>query len=153
MSQLRARLSEALKDGLKAKDGTRVATVRLILAGIKDRDIAARPSGNSTGISDEEILNFLQSAIRQRQESIAMFQQGGRADLVEKEQSEIENIKSFLPKQFTDAELTDLARKEIAAAGAASVKDMGKVMTAMRTKYAGQMDLGKASAIVKGLLG
>ena len=82
-----------------------------------------------------------------------MFQQGGRADLVEKEQSEIENIKSFLPKQFTDAELTDLARKEIAAAGAASVKDMGKVMTAMRTKYAGQMDLGKASAIVKGLLG
>lgn len=153
MSQLRARLSEALKDGLKAKDGTRVATVRLILAGIKDRDIAARPSGNSTGISDEEILNFLQSAIRQRQESIAMFQQGGRADLVEKEQSEIENIKSFLPKQFTDAELTDLARKEIAAAGATSVKDMGKVMTAMRTKYAGQMDLGKASAIVKGLLG
>lgn len=153
LSQLRARLSEALKEGLKAKDETRTATVRLILAGIKDRDIAARPSGNSTGISDEEILNFLQSAIRQRQESISMFQQGGRADLVTKEQAEIDVIKTFLPKQFTDAEIADLARTEIAAAGAASVKDMGKVMTAMRTKYAGQMDLGKASSIVKGLLG
>lgn len=152
MSQLRPRLSEALKEGLKAKDETRVATVRLLLAGIKDRDIAARPSGNSTGISDEEILNFLQAAIRQRQESVAMFQQGGRTDLVTKEQAEIEVIRSFLPKQFTDAELADLARSEIAAAGAASVKDMGKVMTVMRTKYAGKMDLGKASSIVKGLL-
>lgn len=152
MSQLRARLSEALKEALKARDETRVSTVRLILAGIKDRDIAARP-GNTTGISDEEILNFMQSAIRQRQESVSMFQQGNRADLVAKEEAEIVVIRTFLPKQFSDAEVTDLARQEIAAAAATSVKDMGKVMTAMRSKYAGQMDLGKASGIVKGLLG
>jgi uncharacterized protein YqeY len=144
-------LSEALKDALKAKDETRTAMVRLILAGIKDRDIAARPA-NTNGISDQEVLNFLQSAIKQRQESIVLFQQGGRQDLVDKETAEIGVIKNFLPKQFGDAEIADLAKKEIAAVGAASIKDMGKVMTAMRAKYAGQMDFGKASNVVKGLL-
>jgi uncharacterized protein YqeY len=153
VSNLRTRLSEALKDSLRAKDETRVATVRLMLAGIKDRDIAARPSGNKDGIADPEIMNFLQSAIKQRQDSIAMFEQGGRKDLVDKEKAEIDVIKTFLPQQFGDAEITDLAKKEIAATGAAGMKDMGKVMTAMRAKYAGQMDFGKASAVVKGLLG
>lgn len=153
MSELRTRLSEALKDGLRAKDETRTATVRLILAGIKDRDIAARPSGNTTGISDAEILNFLQSSIKQRQDSIAAFEQGGRKDLVDKETAEINVIKTFLPKQYGDAEIADLAKKEIAAVGAAGMKDMGKVMTALRAKYAGQMDFGKASNVVKGLLG
>jgi uncharacterized protein YqeY len=145
-------LSEALKDSMRAKDETRVATVRLVLAGIKDRDIAARPSGNKDGISDAEIMNFLQSSIKQRQDSIAMFEQGGRKDLVEKEMAEINVIKTFLPQQFGDAEITDLAKQEITATGAAGMKDMGKVMTALRAKYAGQMDFGKASNVVKGLL-
>ena len=137
VSNLRTRLSEALKDALRAKDETRVSTVRLLLAGIKDRDIAARPSGNATGISDQEILNFCQSAIKQRQDSIAMFEQGNRKDLADKE----------------NAEIAVLAKQEIAATGAAGMKDMGKVMTALRAKYAGQMDFGKASNVVKGLLG
>ena len=153
VSNLRTRLSEALKDALRAKDETRVSTVRLLLAGIKDRDIAARPSGNATGISDQEILNFCQSAIKQRQDSIAMFEQGNRKDLADKENAEIAVIKTFLPQQFGDAEIADLAEQEIAATGAAGMKDMGKVMTALRAKYAGQMDFGKASNVVKGLLG
>ncbi len=153
MSNLRTRLSEALKESLKARDETRLSTVRLLLAGIKDRDIAARPSGNAAGIGDQDILNFLQSAIKQRVDSAAMFEQGGRKDLVDKEIAEINVIKTFLPQQFGDAEITDLARKEIQETGAAGMKDMGKVMTAMRAKYAGQMDFGKASAVVKGLLG
>ncbi len=153
VSNLRTRLSEALKDSMRAKDETRVATVRLMLAGIKDRDIAARPSGNKDGIGDAEILNFLQSAIKQRMDSITMFQQGNRQDLVDKENAEIAVIKTFLPQQFGDAEITDLAKQEIAAVGAAGMKDMGKVMTALRAKYAGQMDFGKASNVVKGLLG
>ena len=150
---LRTRLSEALKGALKARDETRTATVRLILAGIKDRDIAARPGGNATGISDDDILNFLQAAIKQRQESATQFAAGGRMDLVAKENAEVEVVRSFLPKQFSDGEVADVAKNAIAEVGAAGMKDMGKVMTALRAKYSGQMDFGKASAVVKGLLG
>jgi uncharacterized protein YqeY len=150
---LRAKLSDALKDAMRAKDARRVGTLRLVLAAIKDRDIAARQGDNRDGIPDADILSLLQTMIRQRRESIAMYEKGGRADLVTQEQEEIVVIESFLPQQMDDAATEAAARAAIAALGAASIKDMGKVMAHLKAKFAGQMDIGKASAVVKGLLG
>ncbi len=148
---LRARLSEALKTALKAKDDRTVSAVRLIVSAMKDRDIAARPA-RMDGITDDEILGMLQGMIKQRNESIALYRQGNRLDLVATEQAEIDVIETFLPTQMDDAAIAAAARQAIAEVGAAGVKDMGKVMAAMKAKFAGQMDFGKASATVKGLL-
>lgn len=148
---LRARLSEALKTALKAKDDRTVSAVRLIVSAMKDRDIAARPA-RMDGITDDEILGMLQGMIKQRNESIALYRQGNRPDLVATEQAEIDVIQTFLPTQMDDAAIAAAARQAIAEVGAAGVKDMGKVMAAMKAKFAGQMDFGKASATVKGLL-
>lgn len=148
---LRARLSEALKTALKAKDDRTVSAVRLIVSAMKDRDIAARPA-RMDGITDGEILGMLQGMIKQRNESIALYRQGNRPDLVATEQAEIDVIQTFLPTQMDDAAIAAAARQAIAEVGAAGVKDMGKVMAAMKAKFAGQMDFGKASATVKGLL-
>ena len=148
---LRARLSEALKTALKAKDERTVGAVRLILAALKDRDIAARPA-RQNGIGDDEILNLLQSMIKQRNESIVLYQQGGRADLVAVERGEIKVIEGFLPAQMDDAAIAMAARQLIGEINAVGVKDMGRVMGALKSKFAGQMDFGKASAVVKGLL-
>ena len=150
---LRSRFSEALKDSLRAKRQLELATVRLIMAGLKDRDIAARSKGNTTGISDEEILQMLNSMVKQRRESIGLYEQGGRDALAQQEREEINIIQSFLPKQMSADEINEAVKVAMAEAGAASIKDMGKVMGLLKEKFAGRMDFSKASSIVKQNLG
>ena len=150
---LRQQLTEALKVALKAREARAVSTLRLILAALKDRDIAARPKGNTEGIDDAEIIELLHRMVRQRRESIGLFEQGGRLELAQQEAEEIAVIERFLPKQLDEA-ATDAAVSEmIAALGAGSLKDMGRVMTALKENYGGQMDFGRASQIVKQKLG
>ena len=149
---LRERVSEALKEAMKARNQPVVGTLRMILAGIKDRDIAARPKGNATGIDDGEVVNLLRSMIKQRQESIVLYRQGGRQELVDKESAEIAVIEGFLPQQMSDDETRAAVQAVIAEIGAASIKDMGKVMAELRARFAGAMDFAKASPLVKQLL-
>lgn len=149
---LRTRLSEALKDALKSKDARSTATLRLISAALKDRDIAARSKGNYDGINEDEILQMLQSMIKQRRESITMYEQGGRLELAQQEQEEIVVIERFLPKQMDVAEIEAAIDALVTELGATGVKDMGRVMTALREKFAGQMDFAKASGMVKARL-
>lgn len=149
---LRAQLNDALKEAMKAKEEVCVRTLRLILAALKDRDIAARSNGNQDGIGDEDILGMLQSMIKQRNDSIEMYKQGGRDDLAASETAEVEIITKFLPQQMSDDEVAEAVKAIISEAGAESIKDMGKVMGALKAKYAGQMDFGKASQTVKSTL-
>ena len=149
---LRTQLSQALKDAMRAKDERGVSTIRLILAALKDRDIAARSEGNMEGVSDDEILQMLQKMIKQRQESIKMYEEGGRVELAAQEQGEIEIINRFLPQQLSEREIEAEVDRVIADIGASSVKDMGRLMGELRGRYAGQMDFGKASGIAKARL-
>ena len=126
--------------------------MRLILARLKDLDIAARPKGNTEGIKEDEIGSMLQGMIKQRRESIALYEKGKRPDLVKQESEEIAIIERFLPRQMSEDEIKAAIAKTVAAVGAASVKDMGKVMAALKERHAGAMDFGKASATVKELL-
>lgn len=146
---LRQTLTEALKDAMRAKNSRAVATVRLIMAALKDRDIAARSTGNQDGIDDAAILSMLQTMVKQRRESITMYEQGGRAELAQQEREEIEVIEAFLPKQFDETETREAIAALIAELGATGVKDMGKVMAELRGRFAGQMDFTKASAMVR----
>lgn len=146
---LRQRLNEALKEAMKAKEQRAVSTVRLILAALKDRDIAARGKGNMDGISDDEILSLLQTMIKQRHEAIALYEQGGRLELAEQEAEEITVIERFMPKQLSEAEIKDAVGVIIGEVGATGLKDMGRVMAELRARYAGCMDFAKASALVK----
>ncbi len=147
---LRGRLSESLKMATKAKDKRAVSTLRLILAALKDRDIAARGKGGEVeGIGDDEVLGMLQTMIKQRRESIKLYEKGERADLVEQEQDEIKIIEGFLPEQKSEAEISEVVAQLVAEAGAENIKDMGRVMALLRERYAGQMDFAKASSIVK----
>ena len=150
---LRERFNEALKDAMRAKNQPVVGTIRMILAGIKDRDIAARPKGNAAGIDDGEILSLLRSMIKQRQESIVLYQQGGRQELVDKEAAEITLIESFMPRQMAEDEARAAIEAVVKDTGAASIKDMGKVMAELRARHAGVMDFAKAGPVVKQLLG
>ncbi len=150
---LRGQISDALKDAMRAKEARTVGALRLILAKLKDQDIAARPRGVTDGIPDEEILQMLQSMIKQRRESIALYEQGGRQELADQERDEIAVIERFLPRQMDEADTKVAIAAAIAATGAAGVQDMGKVMAELRARHAGQMDFGKASALVKGMLG
>jgi len=145
----RTELSDALKDAMRAKQACAVSTLRLILAALKDRDIAARGKGNSEGISDEDILELLQKMVRQRRDSIELFEKGGRQDLADKEAEEIEVIQRFLPKQLDPDQLRGAVQEVIEELGAATIKDMGRVMAALKERYAGRMEFGKASALVK----
>ncbi len=149
---LREQIKSELITAMKAKDEAKTSVLRMIGAALKDKDIAARPSGKTDGISEEEILSMLQGMIKQRRESIEMYKQGNRDDLVQKEQAEIDVISSFLPKQMDDTEMQAAIHAVITETGASSMKDMGKVMGALKSKYAGQMDFGKASGMIKGLL-
>ena len=149
---LRTRLNDALKSAMKSKDARAVSTVRLILAALKDRDIAARGKGNSEGIDDTEILQMLQTMVKQREESIALYEKGGRLELAQQEQEEIDIIRSYLPKQLTEAEIAAAVKEVVAELGATSLKDMGRTMAALRERYAGQMDFTKASSAVKAQL-
>lgn len=146
---LRTQLSQALKDAMRAKEALSVSTIRLILAALKDRDIAARGDGNTDGLPDEEILQLLQKMIKQRHESIKLYEEAGRIELAARERGEIDVINRFLPKQLSDDEIKDEVNKVIAEIGAASVKDMGRLMGELRERYAGQMDFGKASTAAK----
>ena len=150
---LRERFNEALKDAMRAKEQAKVSTIRMILAGVKDRDIAARPQGNAGGIDDASILNLLRSMIKQRQESVEMYLQGGRQDLVDKESAEIVVIEAFMPQQMSEDETRAAVAAVITETGAASIKDMGKVMAELRARHAGTMDFAKAGPIVKAALG
>jgi uncharacterized protein YqeY len=150
---LRETLNQALKDAMKAKDARRLATLRLILAALKDRDIAARTSGDDrTGIPDEAILGLLQTMVKQRRESITLYEQGNRPELAAQEKEEIAVIESYLPKQMSEAEIEAAAKAAIAEVGAQGIKDMGKAMAILKAKYTGQMDSAKTAAILKGLL-
>lgn len=146
---LRDRFTEAMKDAMRAKDQRALSTVRMIIAKLKDKDIEARGKGVTTGIEEGEILAMLQGMVKQRQESIALYEQGGRQELADQERGEIEVIERFLPKQMSESEVQDAIRAIVAETGAASVKDMGKVMAELRARYAGQMDFGKASGLIK----
>lgn len=146
---LRQTLNEALKDAMRAKNSRSVATVRLILAALKDRDIAARSTGNQDGIDDASILSMLQTMVKQRRESITMYEQGGRTELAQQEREEIDVIEAFLPKQLSEDDTRDAIAALIAELGATGVKDMGKVMAELRGRFAGQMDFTKASALVR----
>ena len=150
---LRSELSDALKAGMKAKEERTLATVRLILAALKDRDIAARGKGNLDGIGEDEIRLMLQSMIKQRHESIALYEKGGRLELAESEADEIEIIKRFLPAQMNDEEMAAAISDVIVEVEAKSLKDMGRVMAALKEHHAGRMDFAKASATVKQQLG
>ena len=146
---LRTRLSDALKIAMKGKDAPMVSTLRLILAAIKDRDIAARGKGNKDGVTDDEVLSLLQSMIKQRHESISLYEKGGRMELAQREAEEIAVIEEFLPEQMDDDEMAAVITAVIGDVGATSLKDMGKAMAALKEKHPGTMDFSKASAMVK----
>jgi hypothetical protein len=146
---MRDQLKTAMKDAMRAKDQRALGTVRLILAALKDRDIAAREKGNLDGISDEEALSMMQTMVKQRQESIKLYEQGGRCELAEQEQEEIDIIRRFLPSQIEGPELEVTINTTIKEIGAADLKDMGRTMAALKQKYPGQMDFSKASGLVR----
>ncbi|WP_119459124.1 GatB/YqeY domain-containing protein [Rhodospirillaceae bacterium SYSU D60014] len=150
---LRARLNDALKAAMKAKDQRSTSTLRLILAALKDRDIAARSRGNTEGIGDDEIIDMMQKMIRQRRDSITLYEQGGRTELAQQESEEIDIIQGFLPQQMDMAESQAAVDQAIADVGAASIKDMGRVMASLKERYAGRMDFAKAGTLVKQKLG
>jgi uncharacterized protein YqeY len=146
---LRAQLEGALKASLLARDERATATVRLILAALKDRDIAERGKGNMDGISDDQIRQLLQQMIKQREESIRLYRQGGRQDLADGEAAEIVVIRQFLPPQLSDEETRAAIADAIEQLGGRSLKDMGRVMAMLRERFAGSMDFAAASAIVR----
>ncbi len=146
---LRPAINDALKNAMKAKDQRALSTVRLILAALKDRDIAARGNGSSDPIPDAAILEMLQKMVKQRHESIEMYEKGNRPELAQQEREEIGVIESFLPKQMNEAEMGAAVDAAIAATGAAGIKDMGKVMAALKADHAGVMDFAKAGGLVK----
>jgi uncharacterized protein YqeY len=154
---MRDRINQAIKSAMKTGDKRRLGTLRLMMAAIKDRDIAAQmdASGQAQSrdkITDAEILALLQKMIKQRRDSIASYQQGGRQDLVDQEAAEIAVIEEFLPQQMSETEMKDAVAKVVKELGCAGLKDMGRVMAALKARHAGQMDFAKASAIVKELL-
>jgi len=148
---LRDQLATQLKEAMKAKDAERLSTVRLIQAAIKDRDIANRGTGKEQA-SDDEILQILAKMVKQRDESAKIYEENSRPELAAKERAEIVVIQDFMPKQLSDSEVRANVSAIIAETGAAGAKDMGKVMAALKERYAGQMDFAKASATVKELL-
>ncbi len=149
---IRDKISQALKDAMRAKDEVKTTTLRMVNAAIKQKDIDVARARGDQHISQDEVLNLLQSLIKSRRESIELYKQGARQDLVDKEATEIGVIEQFLPKQMNEEETRAVIRDLVASLGATSVKDMGKVMAALKSKYAGQLDMSKASAAVKDVL-
>lgn len=148
----RAEFTTALKEAMQSKDQVAMSTIRLITAAMKDRDIAARSSGNEEGIPDSEILSMMQSMIKQRQESSKTYRDNDRPELAEREEEEIKVIERFLPAQMSEADTSAAIEEIIADVGAESIKDMGKVMNELKTKFAGQLDMAKAGGLVKAKL-
>ncbi|MCA3573451.1 MAG: GatB/YqeY domain-containing protein [Aestuariivirga sp.] len=151
---LRDEITAALKDAMKAGDKKRLSTLRLMQAAIKDKDINSRTEGHDSALtSDAGIMELFAKMVKQRQDSVAAYEQGGRPELAQAERDEIAVIQSFMPKQMSEEEAKAAVASVIAAVGATSVKDMGKVMAELKAKFAGQIDMGKAGGIVKSLLG
>ena len=148
---LRVRFTEAMKGAMKSGDKPRLSAVRLINSAVKDRDIEARGSGKGEA-SEEEIVALLQKMIKQRQESAALYEKGGRPELAAQERAEIAVISSFLPQQLDENEVANVIKEAIATTGAASIKDMGKVMAWIRERHAGKIDFSKAGPAVKSAL-
>jgi|TARA_B100000085_G_scaffold196950_1_gene180650 hypothetical protein len=149
---MRSELDENLKEAIKSQEKQRVATLRLINAAIKDRDIAVRSEENTEGVSDDEIILILSNMVKQRKQSIIQYEEGGRIELAEREREEIKIIQEFLPNQLTNDEIQAEISKIIDAEDQLSIKDMGKIMGELKNKFSGRMDFGKASEIVKALL-
>jgi uncharacterized protein YqeY len=147
---MRDKITEDLKTAMKAGDRAKVDALRLINAALKDKDIEARGAGKT--LTEDDVLALLQKMIKSRQESLEIYEKAGRADLAEKEKSEIAVISAYLPQQLSEAEVAEAVKAAIAEAGAASIKDMGKVVAALKAKYTGRMDFAKASAVVKAAL-
>lgn len=150
---MRQQLATSLTDALKAKDKRRTSTLRLVLAAIKDRDIAARSEDRTEGVSDDEILSILQKMVKQRRESSETYEEAGRLELAEQERDEIIIIEEYLPKQMNDDEIKAATAEVVKEIEATGLKDMGRTMGALKERYAGIMDFKKASATVKELLG
>ncbi|HEY0122622.1 MAG TPA: GatB/YqeY domain-containing protein [Rhizobium sp.] len=148
---IRETLSNAQKDAMRAKDAAKLSTVRLILAAIKDKDIANRGLAKEQA-SDDEILQLLAKMIKQREESAKIYTDGDRPELAQKEREEITVIQGFMPEQLSDEKVREICAAVVAELGAQGLKDMGKCVAALRERYAGQMDFAKASAILKDLL-
>lgn len=148
---MRETMMTAMKDAMRSGDKVRLSTIRLMNAALKDKDIEARGLGKGEA-TDDEILALLQKMVKQRQESLAIYEQAGRTDLAEQERAEVAVISSFLPKQMDEAEMTAAIAAVVESTGAQGMKDMGKVVSALKAKYAGQMDFSKASAMVKARL-
>ena len=145
----RTEFNNALKDALKSKDQVAMGTIRLILAALKDRDIEARGKGNADGIGESEILGLLQSMVKQRQESCKIYAEAGRTDLADREAAEIDVIRRFLPQQMGEDEVQQKVDDLISELGVSEIRDMGRVMAELKARYAGQVDMAKASNVVK----
>ena len=152
MPMLRQAFTDRLRQAMKARETLVVSTIRLILAGLKDRDIAARGRGNAEGLPDAEIQRMLQAMIKQRRESITLYQQGNRGDLAQREREEIAVIESFLPSQLDQADIEAAVVAVIRETGAVGMKDMGRIMGMLRERHEGVIDFALAGAIVKRLL-
>ncbi len=148
----RSEFSDAMKNAMKNKDKVALSTIRLITAALKDRDIVAREKGDADGISEPEILQMLQSMIKQRQDAATTYSEAGRDDLAEREELETDIIRSFLPKQLSQDEVADVIDKAVVDLDVQSIKDMGKVMAFLKAEYAGKIDMGKAGGLVKARL-
>jgi hypothetical protein len=148
---LRDQINDAVKAAMKAQDKLRLSTLRLVNAAIKNADIEARGAGKDA-LADGDILSLLQKLIKQRQESVELYEKGGRAELAAQERAEIEIINGFLPQQLSEAEAKEAIAGVVRETGAAGMKDMGKVIAALKARYAGRMDFAKASALVKAML-
>ena len=148
---LRDDLQNTLKNAMKEKNMPVVSAVRMIIAGLKEKDVEARGKGKEKA-EDSELLAMMQTMIKQRNESVKIYTEGNRPELAQKEQEEIKVIERFLPKQLNDEEVENVVKETISSIGATSVKDMGKVMAQLKAQYAGQMDFGKASTVIKSLL-
>jgi len=148
---LRERINEAVKGAMKAQEKLKLSTLRLVNAAIKNADIEAQMA-QKPALTDDDILGVLQKLIKQRQDSVAAYEQGGRKELADQEGAEIEVIKAFLPQQLSEAEAKEAIAAAMKDTGAAGMKDMGKVMAALKERHAGRMDFGKASGVVKGML-
>ncbi len=144
---------DALKDAMRGKQERETATIRMMIAKLRERDIEVRPSGNMDGIGEAAILSMLEGMVKQRRESVVMYEKGGRADLVKQESEEIAIIESFMPKRLSEEEVKAAIAQVVAAIGAKDIKDMGKVMAELKNAYAGQMDFAQAGALVRAQLG
>lgn len=149
---MRDKINAALKAAIKAQDKRRMSTLRLINAAIKDRDIAARSHGQDEGVSDAEVLEILAKMVKQRQDAIKSFIEGGRPDLAQQEQEEIDVIQTFMPKQLSEKETRRVCEQLVNEIGAVGLKDMGRCMSTLKERYRGQMDFSKASQHVKEML-